>query len=142
MDDGGSARGGSTISATQIFTIQVDWDAPWHNRAIAADVTDDGVVAADDALDIINRINAKGSGPLTSNSSAGIAGLAATNGEAAPTYYDVTGDNYLAADDVIAVINYINAHPKNHMPAGEGEATSDLLLLLAADVAVQSKRRN
>src|SRR4029079_362441 len=82
MDDGGSALGGSDVSEAQTFTIQVDWDGPWHNRSIAADVTGDGEVAADDALDIISRINAAGSGPLASHgSAAGIAGLAATNGE-------------------------------------------------------------
>jgi VCBS repeat-containing protein len=140
MDDGGSALGGSDVSEAQTFTIQVDWDGPWHNRSIAADVTGDGEVAADDALDIINRINAAGSGPLASHgSAAGIAGLAATNGEATVNYYDVTGDNYLAADDVMAVINFINAHPTNQPSAPEGEATSDLLLLLAADVAGQGR---
>ncbi|HEY2414527.1 MAG TPA: hypothetical protein VGI40_19935 [Pirellulaceae bacterium] len=52
----------------------------------------------------------------------------------------------MAADDVVAVINFINAHRKAEPEAMEGSAqtlTADeaLLLLLASDMASQSGRR-
>lgn len=61
-------------------------------------------------------------------------------------YYDVTGDDYVAADDVVAIINFINAHPKAESEAIEASAqtlTADdaLLLLLAGDAATQTGRR-
>jgi VCBS repeat-containing protein len=141
MDDGGTENGASGISEPRTFTIQIDWAQPWHNRDISADVTDDGEVAADDVIKIINHINAAGSGPLPNGSGIGALSVAATGVEGDGRYYDVTGDDYVAADDVIAVINYINAHNTNQAPATEGEASSDLMLLLAMDVAEQGTKR-
>ena len=92
---------------------------------------------ADDVLDVINYINAKGSGLVSE--------IAAN----AKPYCDVNGDNNVAADDVLDVINYINAGN-----GGEGKAVLLLILLLnnspgmdemlgllAMDVATQSPRR-
>lgn len=96
----------------------------------------DGKIVAQDALAIINYINAKGSGTVPSNSPFG------------PPYVDVTGDNQVVAEDVLKVINYINANPGQ----SEGESglastrpatdsTYDSILLLIADeIASQSKR--
>jgi len=67
--------------------------------AWSADVTADGNVVAEDVGDVINYINAHGSGAVMKD------------GSPAPMYYDVTGDDYVAADDVVTIINYINAHP-------------------------------
>jgi len=144
MDDGGTDHGGIDTSDPQIFTIQVDWAEPWHNRTLPADVSADGNVVAEDVIDVINYINAKGSGPLD----VAHAAVATVIGGNMGYYYDVTGDNYVAADDVVAIINYINAHHTNHPTPPEGEAgsssgngTGDLLLILAADVAEQGWRR-
>src|SRR5206468_11086943 len=103
------------------------------------DVNGDGFVAANDALAIVNRINAFDAGPVPPNAPFG------------PNYYDVNNDFFVAANDVLAVINFINANPN-----GEGEAATamnaqaadglmqqlDALLLLGIDPAVQQRRRN
>ncbi len=111
-----------------------DDNFPWHNPSLGADVSDDGSVSAIDALLIINMINATGAGPLPPPSGS----------SAPPPFVDVVADNFVAPNDVLAVINYINAHP----PRGEGELPSsqssrsaaefpdpaDLMGLLAADI--------
>lgn len=113
---------------------------PWQNPQNANDVNADGTVAPNDALIIINLVNAFGSHAL----------LAPTAGNSPPPYLDVVADNVLAPNDALAVIDEINAHP-----GGEGEGTaavdgaslaSDWTAisdLLAADVAeqVSSRRR-
>jgi ELWxxDGT repeat protein len=139
IDDGGTANGGIDTSLPQTFTIGVSLDKPLHNRAIAADVTTDGNVVAEDALDVINFIHASGSGPVAP----------AKPGDPHPTLlYDVTGDNYIAADDVMTIINYISAHPIIEQEAGpviapdSAEADDEALFtLLATDSAAQAKRR-
>jgi hypothetical protein len=141
VDDGGTANGGFDRSQPQTFTIGISLAQPLQNRAIAADVTGDGKVAAEDALDIINFINAHGSGTVAP----------AKPGDPVPALlYDVTGDNYIAADDVIAIINFINAHPSTQPQAeamvapnaaGVTSTDEDLLMILAADTAAQSNRR-
>lgn len=94
------------LNAGEIQSIFAADSSPWQNPQRQWDVTDDGYVAADDVLAIVNYINANGSGQITDD---------AAN---AKRFYDVTGDDSVAADDVIAVINYINAGLR-----GEGEAT-------------------
>ena len=51
---------------------------------------------------------------------------------------DVNNDGFVAANDVLMIINFINAHP-----AGEGEALGavDALLLLGDSGAGQQRRR-
>jgi hypothetical protein len=140
IDDGGTANSGNDTSPPQTFTIGVSLAEPLHNRVIAADVTGDGNVVAEDALDIINFIHALGSGPVAP----------AKPGEPRPVLlYDVTGDNYIAADDVMTIINYISAHPliqQEPAPAVApdfAEADDEALFtLLATDTAAQAKRRS
>src|SRR4029079_10680242 len=115
-----------------------------HNRVMPADVTGDNNVWAEDALNVINYINAKGSGPIVARGEFGSSVSALAAVQSAAQYYDVTGDDYIGPDDVLAVINYINAHnpSQTQMPAGEAAAQSnDLLILLASDVASQTTRR-
>jgi hypothetical protein len=142
VDDGGTANGGVDTSQPQTFTIGVALDKPLHNRVLAADVTGDGKVVAEDAIEVINFIDAHGSGPVAP---------AKPGDPPATLLYDVTGDNYIAADDVMAIINYINAHPIVNPEATElaigsptsGAADSDALyLMLAMDSAQQAQRRN
>jgi ELWxxDGT repeat protein len=145
VDDGGTANGGDDTSPPQMFTIGVSLAEPLHNRENAADVTGDGHVVAEDALDVINFIHASGSGPVTPSK---------PGDPPATLYYDVTGDDYIAADDVVTIVNYINAHPTPQQEARQPEALQPelavlsspdtandaLLLLLAADIASQPKR--
>jgi len=108
---------------------------PWQNPQNANDVNADGIVAPNDALIIINLINAFGSHALS----------APTAGNSPPPYLDVVADNVLAPIDALAVIDDINAHPAGE---GEGPATpglasglDELLLiadLIAADVGGQT----
>jgi Dockerin type I domain/Bacterial Ig domain/Bacterial cadherin-like domain len=137
VDDGGTANGGSDTSPPQTFNIAVTKPHLWYNVAHPTDVKPDGSVVAGDAIEIINYINAFGSGDIP-------------NGAAAePPYLDVTGDNKIGAIDAVEVINHINAFG----PGGEGEGAAvsgaalemsqmDLLNLLAMDVAGQPRRRN
>jgi len=57
----------------------------------------------------------------------------------------VTGDGYIAADDVINAINYINAHSTNQtsdiLPIATPESDPDsLLLMLAADTTLARQK--
>jgi glucose/arabinose dehydrogenase len=120
--------------AGQVLRVNfpIDPEHPWHNAANANDVDASGAVFADDALSVINRINADGSGPLPEPGP----------GFSPPPFLDVTGDNYLAPDDALTVINFINANPPS--VAGESVAQpDDLVELLAADIAQEqgSRRR-
>ncbi len=99
------------------------------------DVNDDGVVAADDVLTIINYINAKGSGPLALGQQP-IPNPALGPGKS--LYVDTSppngGDQQMVAEDVNAIINYLNSLTTTGGEAGsvntgnfasfEGEATS------------------
>jgi hypothetical protein len=146
-DDGGTANGGVDTSVyTQ--TIVIDKPHPWHNELTALDVTGngakpDGHIAPNDALAIINYINAFGSGAVPAGAAIG-----------APFgFIDTTGaggvaDNFVAPNDALAVINMINAglagEGENSGQAGDtgqGTGNSDLMLLLAMDVAAQPRRR-
>jgi CSLREA domain-containing protein len=146
-----AAAGGGPANTSEFspnITIVSPWQNPGHLRW---DVNDDTHVAADDVLTIINRINSAGSGPLPDDA------------KNEPPYYDVDGDNNVVAADVLNVINYINAG----RPLGGGEAeaawdgeapaepsvnqspvatdqslaTTDVMALLAADIAAQGLRK-
>lgn len=140
QDDGGTANDGVDRSPAQSFQIEITKPHLWHNAANSFDVNDNSKVAADDALAIINYINASGSGPLQSRALI------------SPPYFDVVADNYLAPIDVLAVINFINAAPDAEGEMGPTLAATptmhrtttisdSLLALLAADHATQPKRR-
>jgi CSLREA domain-containing protein len=133
---------------TSEFSPSVKIVSPWQNPGhLRWDVNDDTHVAADDVLDVINHINAVGSGKVPDN---------AANQK---PFYDVDGDNNVVAADVLDVINYINAgkrlggEAEAAEPAASGQspaasdqsaAINDAMALLAADVAAQAarKRRN
>jgi hypothetical protein len=69
-------------------------ETPLHNQSLPADVNNDGVVTAIDALHIINRLSrgeAEGETPI-----------------AAKFYTDVNGDNRLTAGDALRVINHLS----------------------------------
>ena len=98
------------------------------------------MVSPDDALAIINYLNAFGPG------------RAVDLGPLGP-FCDVNGDGWIAPNDVVEVINYINALGSG----GEGEAggdrdsmvrsqepgpaMDDFVALLAGDLAGQAKRK-
>jgi uncharacterized protein YkwD len=111
---------------------------PWQNPTNNVDVNGDGFVAPNDALIIINAINANGSSALPQSG----------QGFIWPPYYDVNGDDYIAPSDALAVINYINAHVgksgTSAAPAGgEGEAAGAglMLYLLENPLAPTGKRK-
>jgi hypothetical protein len=81
------------------------------------DVNNDGFVAPNDALIIINEINLHGPSSLE--------GL--LEGNQPRLFIDVSADNYIAPNDALLVINYINAHstPRSAtLAAGEGESAA------------------
>jgi hypothetical protein len=95
--DGGTANGGSDKNAPQTLLIEVKKLHPLHNPKNSMDVNDDNHIGPNDALAMINHINAFGSGSVSAGTTPG-----------AP-YLDVTGDDFIAPNDALAVINYLNA---------------------------------
>jgi hypothetical protein len=85
---------------------------PWRNAPVPEDVNNDGTVTAEDALILINDINAR---------SARVLPAVIPAGETVPPFLDVNGDGQLSASDVLAVINYLNTH----IPGGEGESAAE-----------------
>jgi len=138
---------GANLSAPVNFTIEIKKPHPLHNAAEIGkrnglDVTGststapDGKIAANDAVAIINYINAHGGFHTQDNSAAG------------PPYCDVTDDDQVGADDVIAIINYMNSHPGQSEAPFEPAAVDaspsvsvDLMNLLAADSASEQLKR-
>jgi len=116
--------GDGQTETTATFSVLVSATShPWQNPANNVDVSNDGFVAPNDALIIINAINANGSSALPQFG----------QGFVWPPYYDVNGDDYIAPSDALAVINYINAHPhaSGTSAGGEGEqADAGLMLYL------------
>jgi hypothetical protein len=157
LDDGGTASGGSDASAPQVFTITITKPHPWHNALYALDVTNsqangtDGIVAAGDALGIINYINAHGAGQIPTDAASGQPYLDTWNS----TTNTYAGDNFIAPADALAVTNFINQFGNGQPgPAGEGEGeatpanqpdhnllSSDLIALLALDIAAAGSPR-
>ena len=88
------------------FTVNL-W--PWQNHIQPCDADSDGLVKPLDVLLLINSINVQGSRRLV---------IPPVRPDVPPVYYDVTGDNYLTAQDVLVIVNYLN-HPP--LVAGEGE---------------------
>jgi len=130
-----SMEGAAGESAS--FDIRVDKPHPLYNAAEPCDVDGDLHVAAGDALEIINYLNAVGSTPA--NQPEGEAGSV--------TYYDVDGDGVIAAGDALEVINVLNAGLADgagpaDVPEGEHAAATDLsILALTADDAGGSNQR-
>jgi len=129
-----TAEGGQTAGDSSTFTINVEKPYLLHNTALACDVDADETVAPNDALLIIDFLNAYGTKPAN-----------APEGEAASSaYYDVTKDGFISPGDALEVINLLNSMPA---ASGEGEAAAAadlaLLTLLAQDTAeaTQGRRR-
>jgi hypothetical protein len=120
-------------------TIQFAPQFQWHNAQISQDVDKDGEITANDALTIINVLNAFGP-----------SGLYFLSSDAEPdSFLDVLPDNFVSAGDALEVINYLNAFgaTSNAMGGGEGEGESGgnetdlaLLSLLEADNSRKSRR--
>lgn len=120
---GDPTNGDATQTTT--FAIQVDKPHALYNAALPCDVTDDNEVAADDALAVINYINAHGDQE---------AAVPSTGGQL--FYYDVDKDDVVAAMDVLAIINHLNA--RSTQPESEASAAAvdqSLLALVAQDAA-------
>lgn len=142
-DDGGGTNSSDAVT----FQIEITKPRRLHNSAEPGkrnglDVTGsssdqpDGSIAANDALAVINYINAHESGPVRDEVGQG------------PPYCDVTGDNNVAADDVLAVINFINAgNPAEGEASGtvdsasSARSASDLFSILAVDLVDAQMRR-
>jgi hypothetical protein len=134
-DSGGTASGGQDTSVSQTFNINISKPNIWHNSNLwpqankpGLDVsggpnnTPDGHVAPNDALAVINYLNAFGS-----INSGKVPALGSTLPTSPPTtvsyggpfgYLDVDGDGFVAPVDALTVINAINASQ-----GGEGEDT-------------------
>ena len=126
------------------FVIEAN---PWYNANRPNDVTGDSHVAPNDALAIINYINAFGSGTVP--------GLTATvEGQRVDFgkpfgYLDVNHDTYIAPNDALAVINAINSGQGGEgesLPAESGTTSdhleSDWLDLISRDIAVVHRGSN
>jgi len=148
-DDGGADNGGSDASEAAVFLVEVTKELPRHNILKGLDVTGDGSIVAEDALAVINFLNAFGSQEIAADSSVG------------PEFYDTSGDGHVAPDDALDVINFLNAFGPDieGEPAGlvdedlfagddsplyiaaQAMLPDELAALLAVDAAVQSRRR-
>jgi hypothetical protein len=88
---------------------------PWQNADSPFDVDGiDGVQAAD-VLILVNAINLHGARLLPTP---------VPGSGNPPPYWDVTGDNWLTPDDVLQVINHLNAKSGLAVVAGESERYS------------------
>jgi hypothetical protein len=109
----------------------------WHNLQHDVDVNGDKNLAPNDAIDIINLLNAKL--PVSA---------VPKDPSTGPPFFDVNNDGFIAPTDVVAVINNINAGVVLQQAAGDAEgedlsqSANDLFALLAADIALQPKRRH
>jgi hypothetical protein len=109
QDSGGTAAGGID-TVTKTFLIVVDKPYPLHNTLNDYDVNGDGHIFPNDALGVINFINAYGSQAVITDSS----NPAYRDG---PNFVDVDRSNFISPHDALQVINLINAGLN-----GEGEA--------------------
>ena len=74
MDDGGTANGGVDASSPQTFDIVISKPHIWHNTKNPLDVNDDGHVAPNDAVAVINYdVNASPAASTPQNNAAAVA---------------------------------------------------------------------
>ena len=129
---GGSA--GITLPpASGMEEPQLDPTQSWTNPSDALDVNNDGFVAPQDAMILINDINGLGARPLT--------------GPSLGNYLDTDGDGYLAPIDALRVINAVNAERSPQAPLGfsvtavpEPSTWVLLLLMLVMTRSVEAVR--
>jgi hypothetical protein len=135
------------VAIPSITVSVADDDAPFQNQNNPLDVNDSGIVSAIDALTIINYINVFGgaTGNITLVKGQLPVPDPTGGGKGKGLFLDTSPDNMVSAGDVLAVINYLNAHPTG---GGEGEDAAsglelggDLMSVLALDAALQPKRR-
>ncbi len=102
---------GDWSPAARVIVAVVDLgDCPWKNPLLAPDVNADHQVAPLDALALITNIN---------NYQARVLPTPSIQADFPPSYWDVNGDGRVDANDVLSVINHLNA-----VADGEGEAGS------------------
>jgi hypothetical protein len=128
----------AAVDAALVTIVDDDEDEPvtfpWQNPEVHEDVTGDGLVVPLDALLVINRLNALGSGPLP---------LPPAPPNVPPPYFDVSGDNIVAPIDALLVINFLNAQaaqsvaPRQTLLADE-PATVESLSVTRMDESVAS----
>jgi hypothetical protein len=103
--------GGDWSPVARVAVAVVDLgECPWKNPLLAPDVNADYKVAALDALILITNLN---------NYQARVLPPPSIQADFPPEYWDVNGDGSVDANDVLSVINYVNA-----VADGEGEARS------------------
>lgn len=96
----------SSNGNTPVKLIGRTVNSPLHNSVLPADVNQDQVVTAIDALQIINELNTSGPRVLTHADTAG-------------SKLDVSNDGVITALDALQVINYLNAAEKGQASSGE-----------------------
>ncbi|MGE3779395.1 MAG: Ig-like domain-containing protein, partial [Pirellulaceae bacterium] len=89
----------ATGEANVVLAVVDYQGSPWQNPGEPTDADASGSVVPQDALVIINRLNAHGSGPLNRQPSGAVS---------PPAYVDTSGDNFLSPNDVLRVINFLN----------------------------------
>jgi hypothetical protein len=106
--------GSPSLTAWDEFSLTVTPQPfPYHNADLPQDVDGDGSVEPQDALIVINWINAHGSVPVPDSWS---------EVTADPFYFfDVYADNLILPIDVLTVINYLNGGSATTPQAGEAE---------------------
>jgi hypothetical protein len=134
---------------TGTFTIEVLQRNPLQNDLEAFDVNNDLDIAPEDALFVINYLNAWGSQDV-------LPGTLPTE-----PFVDANGNNNISPEDALEIINYLNsfnpppepepeekaAGDRKHetvasqLPVVSGPLSDDLLILLASDTAAQPRRR-
>ncbi|MDA1052496.1 MAG: tandem-95 repeat protein [Planctomycetota bacterium] len=85
--------------------------SPWTNLANYLDVDGDGVIAAKDVLNVVNRLISRGSGPL---------GVPTPSNAPTSSHPDVFIDGVLSPLDALLVVNFLN-----RALGLEGEAEAD-----------------
>jgi len=123
LDDGDA----TTTDDTETFTIDVTKPHPMYNAAAPCDVNGDSHIAPNDALMVINYVNAHLDGE----------GVQSIGGDPNFAFYDVNKDGHISPIDALIVINTINSRPAG----GEGEsaaATDQALLSLMTQDAADS----
>jgi hypothetical protein len=112
------------LSNQATVTISVTPTRFWQNQPNNLDVNDDGRVSPIDVLQVVNRLNSSGAGPLP----------VPTPAFGPPPFYDVNGDGNISPADALVVINAINEGS-----GGEGESGDSTLVGLETGAVVSTE---
>lgn len=85
---------------------------PWQNPVLREDVDNNGLASALDVLRVITEINTNDARDLP---------RMPDPGTTLPPFWDVSGDDYLAAVDVLMIIDYLNTQAETEQSSGGGE---------------------